>query len=69
MKINHMICPTCGHDFYVDASYAHCDACGTVFYATDSRTCRLGKADLIVKRIGTSCDETFKFTPLSCTSG
>jgi len=38
MKINHMVCPTCGHDFYVDAAYATCDACQTHFYASQSRT-------------------------------
>lgn len=38
MKINHMICPRCGHDFYVDAAYGTCDACQCMFYATSSRT-------------------------------
>lgn len=39
MKINHMICPNCGHDFYVESSYATCDACSTFFYAAQSQTC------------------------------
>lgn len=39
-KLNHMICPTCGHDFYVDAAYATCDACQTFFYAAESATRR-----------------------------
>lgn len=38
MKLNHFICPTCGHDFYCDATYATCDACQTFFYAAQSRT-------------------------------
>jgi len=38
--LNHMICPTCGHDFYTDAAYAMCAACQTVFYASQSRTVR-----------------------------
>lgn len=33
MKLNEMICPTCGHRFFVDASYGTCDACHTFFYA------------------------------------
>jgi hypothetical protein len=41
MKINHMICPKCGHDFYVDTAYATCDACGSFFYATESATSRV----------------------------
>lgn len=37
-NLNHMICPTCGHDFCVSSAYATCDACQTVFYASQSRT-------------------------------
>jgi hypothetical protein len=37
MKINHMICPLCGHDFYTDCAYGTCDACQCSFYASDSR--------------------------------
>ncbi len=40
MTMNHMICPTCGHDFYTDAAYATCQACQTHFYASQSQTCR-----------------------------
>jgi hypothetical protein len=39
MKLNHFICPLCGHDFYADAAYATCDACQCCFYATHSQTC------------------------------
>ncbi len=39
-NLNHMICPTCGHDFYVEAAYGTCDACQTMFYAGQSRTCQ-----------------------------
>ena len=45
MKINHMICPNCGHDFYVDCSYATCDACQTCFYASYSGTVSKVKYD------------------------
>ena len=38
-KLNHMICPTCGHDFYTNCAYATCDACQRMFYASESRTC------------------------------
>jgi hypothetical protein len=37
-NLNHMICLTCGHDFYVSSAYATCDACQTFFYAASSRT-------------------------------
>lgn len=37
-KLNHMICPHCGHDFYTACAYATCDACQTFFYAAASRT-------------------------------
>lgn len=39
MKLNHMICPRCGHDFYVEAAYGTCDACQCFFYAGQSKTC------------------------------
>jgi hypothetical protein len=39
-KMNHFICPTCGHDFYDRCAYATCDACNTFFYASQSRTCQ-----------------------------
>ena len=38
MKLNHFICPNCGHDFYADAAYATCDACQLCFYAAQSLT-------------------------------
>ncbi len=40
-KLNHFICPRCGHDFYATGAYATCDACQTFFYASQSRTCNL----------------------------
>lgn len=41
MTFNHLICPTCGHDFYTDNPYGTCAACGTLFYASESRTCEI----------------------------
>lgn len=38
MKLNHFICPTCGHDFYAEGVCVACDACNTNFYASQSRT-------------------------------
>ena len=38
MKLNHFICPRCGHDFYTDCAYGICDACQTMFYAGSSKT-------------------------------
>jgi hypothetical protein len=43
MKLNHFICPNCGHDFHSDAVYAICDACYAHFYISQSRTCQIGK--------------------------
>lgn len=40
MKLNHMICPNCDHDFYVSTAYATCDACNCTFYACQSKTCK-----------------------------
>lgn len=40
-KMNHFVCPRCGHDFYDDAAYSTCDACQTFFYVSQSRTCQL----------------------------
>jgi hypothetical protein len=39
-KLNHFICPTCGHDFHASCAYATCDGCNTFFYASQSRTCQ-----------------------------
>lgn len=46
MKLNHMICPNCGHDFYTDVQIARksemfCDLCRCSFWAGESRTCEL----------------------------
>jgi hypothetical protein len=38
MKINHFVCPQCGHNFYSDCAYATCDSCQTFFYASQSAT-------------------------------
>jgi len=38
MKLNHFICPNCGHDFYAEGVCVMCDACNCVFYASDSKT-------------------------------
>jgi len=38
VKVNHFICPNCGHDFYSNCAYATCDSCNTMFYASQSRT-------------------------------
>jgi len=40
VKLNHMICPNCWHDFFTDAAYGTCDACQCCFYASQSRTCQ-----------------------------
>lgn len=37
-KLNHFICPTCGHDFYDTGAYSMCDGCLTHFYVSGSRT-------------------------------
>lgn len=37
MKLNEMHCPSCGHVTYDEAAYTRCDACGTTFYASQSR--------------------------------
>ena len=39
-KLNHFVCPNCGHDFYTSCAYATCDACHTFFYAGQSQTCK-----------------------------
>lgn len=39
VKLNHFICPRCGHDFYAEGAYAMCDGCQAVFYVAQSRTC------------------------------
>lgn len=39
LKLNHFVCPGCGHDFYAEGAYATCDGCQTTFYAAQSRTC------------------------------
>lgn len=41
MKLNHFICPNCGHDFYCDNGCTMCDACNSVVYASQSLTTNL----------------------------
>jgi hypothetical protein len=38
MKLNHFICPNCGHDFYDSDACATCDACHCFFYASQSKS-------------------------------
>lgn len=38
LVINHMICPSCGHDFFIQANYATCPACWCFFYTSQSLT-------------------------------
>lgn len=40
MKLNHFICPNCGHDFYAEGAHATCDGCQTHFYVAQSQTCQ-----------------------------
>ena len=47
IKLNHFICPRCGHDFYDTGAYTTCDACHTFFYASQSRTCQAPPPDVI----------------------
>lgn len=48
MKLNHFICPVCGHDFYAEGKSVACDACQCCFYASQSKTCaRTIKSDVI----------------------
>lgn len=58
MKLNHMICPLCCHDFYVDTAYATCDACQCFFYASESKT----RSQPIVGTMPT-VDARFTFSP------
>jgi hypothetical protein len=38
MKLNELICPTCGLKCMTDASYTTCASCNTLFYANQSRS-------------------------------
>ena len=40
MKLNKMVCPNCGHEFWTECAYGTCDACQTMFYAASSRECQ-----------------------------
>jgi len=37
MKVNELVCPTCGLKMYTKCSYATCDGCQTYFHASQSR--------------------------------
>jgi hypothetical protein len=41
MRLNHIICPNCGHDFF-DSDHVQivCDACGQKFHLSESKTSR-----------------------------
>jgi len=65
MKLNHMICPNCGHDFYIDCAYATCDACYTFFYATQSAT-RDRNADVYPPQIVRKSPYQFESTGELC---
>jgi len=38
MKLNELVCPTCGLKCMTDASYTTCASCNTLFYACQSRS-------------------------------
>lgn len=38
MKLNELVCPSCGLKCLVDASYTTCASCNTFFYASQSRS-------------------------------
>jgi len=38
MKLNELVCPTCGLKCMTDASHTTCDSCMTFFYASQSRS-------------------------------
>lgn len=38
MKLNELVCPSCGLKCLVDAAYTNCDGCGTHFTAAQSRS-------------------------------
>jgi hypothetical protein len=38
VKLNELICPTCGLKCMTDAAYTTCDSCQTTFYASQSRS-------------------------------
>ena len=50
MRLNHFICPNCGHDFYDSYAYATCDACRCFFYASQSKTCTPATPQLFPQR-------------------
>lgn len=38
MKLNELVCPSCGLKCMTDASYTTCASCNTFFYANQSRS-------------------------------
>jgi hypothetical protein len=60
MKINHFICPNCGHDFYADSNHATCDACQYFFYVAQSKTCSLKMKDFNFDFVGVQHESVSK---------
>jgi len=40
MTLQEMICPGCEHRCFTDCHYVTCAACGRLYYAADSLTCK-----------------------------
>lgn len=38
MKLNELVCPTCGLKCLTDCAYTTCASCSTLFYASQSRS-------------------------------
>jgi predicted amidophosphoribosyltransferase len=57
LKLNHFICPNCGHDFYAEGASVACDACQCCFYASQSHTCNLPKTTI---KPTTGCVDQFR---------
>lgn len=48
MKLNELVCPTCGLKCLTEASYTTCDSCQTFFYASQSAGVKLPvKVDIV----------------------
>lgn len=53
MRLNEMICPTCGHRCFTNCAYVTCDACGTFYYASQSAGCKLPPSGVTVYPVST----------------
>ncbi len=65
MKLNHFICPNCGHDFYAEGASVKCDACQRFPYASESLTSK--STCLVFPTIGTQLrfsNNTFYWGPI-----